>query len=73
MALINQISNILGFGGEKPKFNKETKRSTLHNLSSVTGDPVIKRNQSILDETDSFSTNKYRSRVGSRYIDNKPK
>lgn len=73
MAIINQISNRLGFGGKKPKFDNETKKSTLHNQSSVTGDPVIKRNQSILDETDSFNTSKYKSRVGSRYIDNLPK
>lgn len=73
MGLLQNISKTLGFGGAKPKFNAESKISTLHNQSSTIGDPKILRNPSILDETDTLNTNKFKSSKGQKYTDNLPK
>ena len=73
MGLLQNISKTLGFGGSKPNFSGESKTSTLHKLSSTTGEPKIKRNPSILDETDAMNTNKLRSAKGQKYTDNLPK
>jgi hypothetical protein len=59
----------LGFQGAKPKFNAEDKLSTLHNQSSTIGEPKYSRNPSILDETDSLNTSKYKSGKGKKYSD----
>lgn len=59
----------LGFQGNKPSFDAETKTSTLHNQSSTIGDPKYKRNASILDETDSLNQAKYKSLKGKKYLD----
>jgi hypothetical protein len=73
MGLLQNISKTLGFGGTKPNFNAESKTSTLHNLSSSTGNPKVKRNPSILDETDTLNNNKFKSGKGQKYNDNLPK
>jgi hypothetical protein len=73
MGLLQNISKTLGFGGTKPNFNAESKTSTLHNLSSSTGNPKVKRNPSILDETDTLNNNKFKSSKGQKYNDNLPK
>jgi hypothetical protein len=73
MGLLQNISKLLGYGGNKPQFDGETKISTLHNLSSSTGDPKIKRNPSILDETDTLNNNKFKSAKGQKYTDNLPR
>jgi len=73
MGLLQNISKTLGFGGTKPNFNAESKTSTLHNLSSSTGNPKVKRNPSILDETDTLNNNKFKSGKGQKYTDTLPK
>jgi hypothetical protein len=70
MGLLDNISNMaLGYRGQKPNFNGETKTSTLHYQSSTIGNPNIKRNSSILDETDTLNTSKYKSTRGRKYTD----
>jgi len=70
MGLLDNISKmLLGYKGEKPNFNAETKTSTLHNQSSTIGDPKITRNPSILDEADTLNTSKYRATSGKKYTD----
>jgi hypothetical protein len=70
MGLLDNISNMaLGYRGQKPNFNGETKTSTLHYQSSTIGNPTIKRNSSILDETDTLNTSKYKSTRGRKYTD----
>lgn len=70
MGLLDNISKmLLGYKGQKPSFNAETKISTLHNQSSTIGDPKITRNPSILDEADSLNTSKYRASSGKKYSD----
>jgi hypothetical protein len=70
MGLLDSISKMaLGYKGQKPNFNGETKTSTLHYQSSTTGNPVIKRNSSILDETDALNTSRYKSITGKKYTD----
>jgi hypothetical protein len=70
MGLLDNISNMaLGYRGQKPNFNGETKTSTLHYQSSTIGNPTIKRNSSILDETDILNTSKYKSTRGRKYTD----
>jgi hypothetical protein len=70
MGLLDNISNmVLGYRGQKPNFNGETKTSTLHYQSSTIGNPTIKRNSSILDETDTLNTSKYKSTRGRKYTD----
>ena len=70
MGLLDNISKmLLGYQGQKPKFNAETKISTLHNQSSTIGDPKIVRNPSILDEADSLNSSKYKSTKGRKYTD----
>jgi hypothetical protein len=59
----------LGFQGAKPKFNAETRTSTLHNQSSTIGDPKITKNPSLLDEADSLNTSKYKAASGKKYND----
>lgn len=73
MGLLENISNILGYGGSKPRFNAETKSSTLHYQSSINNNPKIVRKSSILDENDAFNSNKFKSGVGRKYTDNLPK
>jgi hypothetical protein len=73
MGLLQNISKMLGYGGEKPSFNGEVPTSTLHNLSSSTGNPKFKRNPSILDETDTLNNNKFKSAKGQKYTDNLPR
>ena len=74
MGLINNLSKmLLGLKGQKPKFNNETSLSTLHYKSSTINDPKILKKSSILDETDAFNRNKYRSQSGLKYQDNLPK
>lgn len=73
MGLLQKLSSsMLGLKGVKPLFNGESKESTLHYLSSVNNQPNINRNPSILDETDNFNTNKYRSASDKTYLNNKP-
>jgi hypothetical protein len=68
MGLLDNISKMaLGYKGQKPNFNGETKTSTLHYQSSTTGNPAIKRNSSILDETDALNTSRYKSITGKKY------
>jgi hypothetical protein len=70
MGLLDSISKMaLGYKGQKPNFNGETKISTLHYQSSTIGNPNIKRNSSILDETDTLNTSKYKSTRGRKYTD----
>jgi hypothetical protein len=70
MGLLDSISNMaLGYRGQKPNFNGETKTSTLHYQSSTIGNPTIKRNSSVLDETDTLNTSKYKSTRGRKYTD----
>ena len=70
MGLLDNISKmLLGYKGQKPNFNAETKISTLHNLSSTSGDPKITRNPSLLDEADTLNTSKYKSTKGRKYSD----
>lgn len=70
MGLLQLLStSLLGFGGNKPKFNAESKTSTLHYQSSTIGEPNIIRNASVLDEQDALNTNKYRSTTGRKYTD----
>jgi len=73
MGLSENISSILGYGGGKPRFNAESKQSTLHYQSSINGTPKIVRKSSILDENDTFSNNKFKSINGKKYTDNLPK
>jgi hypothetical protein len=74
MGLLENLSNmILGLKGQKPKFNAETKISTLHYNSSTLNDPKIIRNSSILDEKDALNLNKFKSSKGRKYTDNLPK
>ena len=63
----------LGFQGAKPKFNAESKTSTLHNQSSTIGVPPITRNHSLLNENSILNQNKFRSKPGQKYNDNKLK
>lgn len=70
MGLLDNISKmLLGYKGEKPNFNAETKTSTLHNQSSTIGDPKITKNPSILDEADTLNTSKYKAASGKKYSD----
>ena len=70
MGLLDNISKmLLGYKGQKPNFNAETKISTLHNQSSTIGDPKITRNPSLLDEADTLNTSKYKSTKGRKYSD----
>jgi hypothetical protein len=73
MGVLNNISRTLGFGGEKPRFNVESKQSTLHYQSSINNNPKIVRQSSILDEGDTFNNNKFKSTKGGKYIDKLPK
>ena len=75
MGLLDNIANMrLGLGGVKPtNFSGESSTSTLHFKSSTIGDPVIVRNPSILDETDSLNNNKFKSAKGQKYNDKLPK
>jgi hypothetical protein len=73
MGLLNNISKTLGFGGEKPRFNVESKQSTLHYQSSISNNPKIVRQSSILDEGDTFNSNKFKNAIGRKYNDNLPK
>ncbi len=73
MGLLENISNMLGFGGSTPKFNAEDKTSTLHYQSSINNNPKIVRKSSILDEGDTFNNNKFKSTIGKKYMDNRPK
>jgi hypothetical protein len=69
MSLLDFLPKMrLGFQGTKPKFNAETKISTLHNQSSTVGDPKIVKNPSILDEADTLNTSKYKSSKGNKYL-----
>jgi hypothetical protein len=70
MGLLDNISKmLLGYKGQKPNFNAETKTSTLHNQSSTIGDPKITKNPSILDEADTLNTSKYKAASGKKYSD----
>ena len=70
MGLLDNISKmLLGYKGQKPSFNAETKTSTLHNQSSTIGDPKITKNPSLLDEADSLNTSKYKAASGKKYND----
>jgi hypothetical protein len=75
MGLLDSIAKMtLGLGGIKPQnFSGESSTSTLHNQSSTIGDPKIKRNPSILDETDILNNNKFKSTPGQKYNDKLPK
>jgi hypothetical protein len=73
MGLLENISRTLGFGGSKPRFNAESKVSTLHYQSSINNNPKIIQKSSILDENDTFSNNKFKSIKGRKYTDNLPK
>jgi hypothetical protein len=73
MGLLENISSILGYGGGKPRFNAESKTSTLHYQSSINNNPKIVQKSSILDENDTFSSNKFKSIKGRKYTDNLPK
>jgi hypothetical protein len=75
MGLLDNIANMrLGLGGVKPtNFSGELPTSTLHFKSSTIGDPVIVRNSSNLDETDSLNNNKFKSAKGQKYNDKLPK
>jgi hypothetical protein len=73
MSLLENISRILGYGGGKPRFNAENKISTLHYQSSINNNPKIVRKSSILDEGDTFNSNKFKSATGKKYMDNRPK
>ena len=74
MGLLDNLSKMfLGLKGQKPKFNAESKTSTLHYQSSTLGEPKIIRNSSILDESDAMNKNKFRSAKGQKYTDNLPK
>jgi hypothetical protein len=73
MGVLENISRILGFGGSKPRFNAESKISTLHYQSSINNNPKIVRKSSILDEGDTFNSNKFKSIKGRKYTDNIPK
>jgi hypothetical protein len=73
MGLLENISNMLGFGGNIPKFNAEDKTSKLHYQSSLNNNPKIVRKSSILDEGDTFNNNKFKSIKGRKYNDNLPK
>ena len=74
MGLIDNLSKmLLGLKGQKPKFDGETKTSTLHYKSSTMNDPKILRKASILDEADALNTNKFKSGIGKKYTDNLPK
>jgi hypothetical protein len=74
MGLLDNLSkSFLGLNGQKPNFSGESKDSTLHFQSSTIGDPIILRNSSILDETDTMNRNKFRSNTGKKYTDNLPK
>jgi hypothetical protein len=69
MSLLDFLPKMnLGYQGAKPKFNAESKTSTLHNQSSTIGNPSIARNPSILDETDVLNTSKYKSSKGNKYL-----
>jgi hypothetical protein len=70
MGLLDNISKmLLGYKGQKPKFNAEVRTSTLHNQSSTIGDPKITKNPSILDEADTLNTSKYKAASGKKYND----
>ena len=72
MGLLDSLSKMrLGFKGAKPKFDAETKSSTLHNQSSTLGIPPITRNHSILNEDSSLNRNKFKSAPGRKYNDTK--
>jgi hypothetical protein len=74
MGLYENLSKmLLGLKGQKPKFNAESKTSTLHYQSSTLGEPKIIKNPSILDEVDGMNKNKYRSAKGQKYTDKLPK
>jgi hypothetical protein len=73
MGLIDYLSKTaLGYKGQQPKFNGETKESTLHYQSSTINDPKLKGEKQIpstLDEMDTLNRSKYKSVEGKRYID----
>jgi len=71
MGLLDDLSKMaLGYKGQQPKFNAETKTSTLHYQSSTIGNPKLKNYKpSSLDEVDILNTSKYKSVGGRKYID----
>jgi hypothetical protein len=73
MSVLQNISRLLGYGGDRPQFNAEVKTSTLHNRSSINNDPAITRQTSILDEGDTFNTNKFKNSPGQKYNDKLPR
>lgn len=74
MGLYENLSKmLLGLKGQKPKFDGESRTSTLHYQSSTIGDPKIIKKPSILDETDAMNNNKFKSGKGKKYTDNLPR
>jgi hypothetical protein len=73
MGVLQNISRLLGYGGDQPQFNAEVKTSTLHNRSSINNEPSITRKSSILDEGDTFNVNKFKSTPGQKYNDKLPR